>query len=45
VLLCIGVIFTGFWSFLITAHGFAQAYRLGTVPPPPQTATAAATVL
>ena len=27
-LLCIGVIFTGFWSFLITAHGFAQVYRL-----------------
>ncbi|HUR79532.1 MAG TPA: DUF4013 domain-containing protein [Thermoanaerobaculia bacterium] len=29
-LLCIGVIFTGFWSFLITAHGFAQVYRLAT---------------
>ena len=29
-LLCIGVIFTGFWSFLIRAHGFAQAYRLAT---------------
>jgi hypothetical protein len=28
VLLCIGVIFTGFWAFCITAHGFAQAYRL-----------------
>jgi uncharacterized protein DUF4013 len=27
-LLCIGVVFTGFWSFLITAHGFAQVYRL-----------------
>ena len=27
-LLCIGVIFTGFWSFLVTAHGFAQTYRL-----------------
>ncbi|HEX8169877.1 MAG TPA: DUF4013 domain-containing protein [Thermoanaerobaculia bacterium] len=27
-LLCIGVIFTAFWSFLITAYGFAQAYRL-----------------
>ena len=27
-LLCIGVIFTGFWSFLITAHGFAQVWRL-----------------
>lgn len=31
-LLCIGVIFTGFWSFLITAHGFAQVYRLATLP-------------
>jgi hypothetical protein len=30
-LLCIGVIFTGFWSFLITAHAFAQVYRLSTV--------------
>jgi len=38
-LLCIGVIFTGFWSFLITAHGFAQVYRLATVMPPPQPAT------
>jgi hypothetical protein len=28
VLLCIGVVFTGFWSFLIMAHGFAQAYKL-----------------
>jgi hypothetical protein len=27
-LLCIGVIFTGFWSFLITAQAFAQVYRL-----------------
>jgi len=27
VLLCIGVIFTGFWSFLIMTHGFAQVYR------------------
>lgn len=27
-LFCIGVIFTGFWSFLITAHGFAQVWRL-----------------
>ncbi|HEX8619265.1 MAG TPA: DUF4013 domain-containing protein [Thermoanaerobaculia bacterium] len=26
--LCIGVIFTGFWSTLIIAHAFAQAYRL-----------------
>ena len=28
ILLCIGVVFTGFWSFLIAAHGFAQVYRL-----------------
>lgn len=28
VLLCIGVIFTGFWSVLIMTHGFAQAYKL-----------------
>lgn len=27
ILLCIGVIFTGFWAFLIATHGFAQAYR------------------
>lgn len=27
-LFCIGVIFTGFWSFLITAHAFAQVYRV-----------------
>ncbi|HKR65809.1 MAG TPA: DUF4013 domain-containing protein [Thermoanaerobaculia bacterium] len=27
-LLCVGIIFTGFWSLLVTAHGFAQAYRL-----------------
>jgi Protein of unknown function (DUF4013) len=31
-LLCIGVVFTGFWSFLITAHGFAQVYRLAMQP-------------
>jgi hypothetical protein len=31
-LLCIGVIFTGFWSFLITTHAFAQVYRLATQP-------------
>ena len=29
-LLCIGVIFTGFWSFLITTHAFAQVYRLSS---------------
>ncbi len=33
ILLCIGVVFTGFWSFLITAHGFAQAYRLAPQKP------------
>ena len=27
ILLCIGVVFTGFWSFLIMAHGFAQSYQ------------------
>jgi hypothetical protein len=27
-LLCIGVVFTGFWSMLITTHGFGQVYRL-----------------
>jgi hypothetical protein len=32
VLLCIGVVFTGFWSLLITAHAFAQVYRLATRP-------------
>lgn len=26
--LCIGVIFTGFWSTLVVAHAFAQVYRL-----------------
>jgi hypothetical protein len=26
--LCIGVIFTGFWSSLIVAHAFAQVYKL-----------------
>ncbi len=26
-LLCVGVIFTLFWSFLVMAHGFAQVYR------------------
>ncbi|HYK02799.1 MAG TPA: DUF4013 domain-containing protein [Thermoanaerobaculia bacterium] len=26
--LCIGVIFTGFWSLLISAHAFAQVHRL-----------------
>jgi hypothetical protein len=27
-ILCVGVIFTGFWAFLVTTHGFAQVYRL-----------------
>jgi hypothetical protein len=27
ILLCIGVIFTGFWSLLIQTHAFAQVYR------------------
>lgn len=27
-LLCVGVVFTGFWSFLIMAHGFAQVLIL-----------------
>ena len=29
-LLCIGVIFTAFWAFLISAHAFGQVYRLAT---------------
>ncbi len=37
-LLCIGVIFTGFWSFLITVHGFAQAYKLANGLPAPEPA-------
>lgn len=28
VLLCIGLIFTGFWSVLIMTYGFAQVYKL-----------------
>jgi len=31
-LLCIGVVFTGFWSLLITTHAFAQVYRLAVQP-------------
>lgn len=31
-LLCVGVIFTGFWSMLITTHAFAQVYRIATRP-------------
>lgn len=29
-LLCVGVVFTAFWAFLVTAHGYAQVYRLAT---------------
>jgi Protein of unknown function (DUF4013) len=32
VLLCIGVIFTGFWALLVMTHGFAQVYRLRRNP-------------
>jgi hypothetical protein len=43
-LLCIGVIFTCFWSFLITAHAFGQVYRLAmNLPGVPAQATAGAT--
>jgi hypothetical protein len=38
-LLCIGVIFTGFWSFLISTHAFAQVYRLTMSPSPRQAAS------
>ncbi|MDQ3283958.1 MAG: DUF4013 domain-containing protein, partial [Acidobacteriota bacterium] len=31
-LLCIGVFFTGFWALLITAHAFAQVYRIAIRP-------------
>jgi hypothetical protein len=34
ILLCIGVIFTGFWSFLITTYAFADVYRLAQKPKP-----------
>lgn len=30
ILLCVGVIFTAFWAFLITGHALAQVYRLAT---------------
>ncbi len=30
VLLCVGVFFTAFWALLITAHAFAQVYRVAT---------------
>ena len=29
-LLCVGVIFTGFWAMLITTHAFSQVYRIAT---------------
>lgn len=29
-LLCIGVIFTAFWSMVVAGHGFGQAWRLST---------------
>ncbi|HEX2835591.1 MAG TPA: DUF4013 domain-containing protein [Thermoanaerobaculia bacterium] len=32
-LLCVGVFFTAFWAFLITAHSFAQVYRLAITRP------------
>jgi Protein of unknown function (DUF4013) len=32
ILLCVGVIFTAFWAFLINAHAFAQVYRLAVMP-------------
>jgi len=32
-LFCVGVVFTAFWSFLITCHGFAQAYKLAKTKP------------
>jgi len=28
ILLCIGIVFTAFWSFLVTTYAFASAYRL-----------------
>jgi len=31
-LLCVGVFFTAFWAFLISAHAFGQVYRLATQP-------------
>lgn len=30
-LLCIGVLFTTFWSMLVTTHGFSQTYRIATL--------------
>ena len=31
ILCCVGVIFTAFWAFLVSAYAYAQAYRLATV--------------
>lgn len=31
ILLCIGVVFTAFWSMVVTFYAFAQAYRLAKV--------------
>ena len=31
--LCIGMFFTAFWALLISAHAFAQVYRLAMRPP------------
>lgn len=30
-LLCIGLLFTTFWSMLVTTHAFAQTYRIATL--------------
>lgn len=30
-LLCVGLLFTTFWSILVTTHGFAQTYRIATL--------------
>lgn len=35
ILLCIGVIFTGFWSITITAHAFGQVWRAANPPKQP----------
>jgi hypothetical protein len=31
ILLCVGIIFTAFWSMCVTTYAFAQTYRLATV--------------
>ena len=31
VLLCIGLVFTGFWAMLVGVYAFAQTYRLSQV--------------